>query len=62
MDYTDTRYSLNPAGEVSGILVKLNGNLIWVPLDPANTDYENIMKLVDEGKLVIQPAEEPLVV
>jgi hypothetical protein len=28
----------------------------FVPLDPANADYANIMRLVDEGKLVIEPA------
>lgn len=28
-----------------------------VPIDQGNTDYQNIMALVDEGKLVIQPAD-----
>jgi hypothetical protein len=49
-------------GQHQSIRVDINGVTSFVPLDPANTDYENIMKLVDEGKLVIQPAEEPLVV
>lgn len=46
-------------GEHVSIRVDINGLTSWVPLDPANTDYQNIMQLVAEGKLVIQPAEEP---
>ena len=30
----------------------------FVPLDPANTDYQNIMSLVESGELVIAEAEE----
>ena len=48
--------------EISCIRVEINGITSFVPLDPANTDYQNIMQLVDESKLVIEPAEEPLVV
>jgi hypothetical protein len=46
-------------GEHTGVLVVVNGASLSVPLDPANTDYQNIMKLVDEGELVIQPADQP---
>ncbi len=49
-------------GQHQSIRVDINGVTSFVPLDPANTDYENIMALVAEGKLVIEPAEEPLVV
>jgi hypothetical protein len=45
--------------EVYAISVSIDGVNSLVPLDPANTDYQNIMALVDEGKLVIQPAEDP---
>ena len=38
-------------------LIYDDGKVAGVPLDPANTDYQNIMALVAEGKLVIQPAE-----
>lgn len=44
------------------IRVDINGVTSFVPLDPANTDYQNIMKLVEDGELVIAPAEEQLVV
>lgn len=40
-----------------GIIVDINGQRSYVPLDPNNTDYQNIITLVDEGKLVIQPAD-----
>jgi hypothetical protein len=39
------------------IRVDINGVTSFVPLDPANTDYANIMQLVAEGKLTIAPAE-----
>lgn len=39
------------------IRVDINGVTSFVPLDPRNRDYQNIMTLVDEGKLVIQPAD-----
>lgn len=39
------------------IRVDINGVTSFVPLDPANTDYANIMALVAEGKLTIAPAE-----
>ena len=29
-----------------------------VPLDPANSDYAEIMKQVDAGELTIEPADE----
>jgi hypothetical protein len=34
----------------------INGVTSFVPIDPANTDYANIMQLVAEGKLTIAPA------
>ncbi len=44
-------------GKHAYICVDINGSKSWVPLDPANTDYQNIMQLVAEGKLVIAPAD-----
>ena len=35
----------------------INGVTSFVPLDPANTDYQNIMALVAAGELTIAPAE-----
>jgi len=52
--YTNAQYSGNPT---ISIRVDINGVNSFVPLDPANTDYANIMQLVAEGKLTIAPAE-----
>lgn len=57
--YTNAQYVKNIFnGQVDGIRVNINGVTSFVPLDHANTDYANIMKLVEEGKLVIAPADE----
>lgn len=57
--YTNARYVKNSiTGEVNMIRVDINGITSFVPLDPANTDYQNIMALVEAGELVIADAEE----
>jgi len=56
--YSNAQYTKDSiSDEVTGIRVDINNVTSFVPLDPANTDYANIMTLVAEGKLVIQPAE-----
>jgi hypothetical protein len=42
--------------EITGISVDINGVPWTVPICPGNTDYDNIMVLVSEGKLVIEAA------
>lgn len=54
--YTNAQW-LDQNGQHTGIRVDINGVTSFVPLDPANTDYQNIMRLVDAGELVIAPAE-----
>lgn len=44
-------------GQHACILVDINGMPSCVPLDPANTDYENMMALVAAGELTIAPAD-----
>ena len=34
-----------------------NDSILEVPLDPANTDYAEIMRQVDAGELTIQEAD-----
>lgn len=59
MEYEDVKYIANPlTGENCGISVKQNGAYVIVPLDPLNTDYQNIMALVESGELTIAPATE----
>ena len=55
--YENAQYYKGLNGEIAGIKVDIDGQTSFVPIDPANTDYQNIMQLVAEGKLVIQPAE-----
>ena len=40
-----------------GIIATINGKSWTVPLDPANTDYKEIMRQVDAGELTIEEAE-----
>jgi len=57
--YTNAQYYNNTLTGQSpaGIRCDINGVTSFVPLDPANTDYANLMQLVAEGKLTIAPAE-----
>ena len=41
-----------------GINVTIDEIVCSVPLDPANTHYAEMMKLVDAGELTIAPADE----
>lgn len=56
--YTNAQY-YNDAltGNLAGIRVDINGVTSFVPLDPANTDYTNLITLVAAGELTIAPAE-----
>jgi hypothetical protein len=38
------------------IKVEIDGILNYIPIDAMNGEYQRIMKLVEEGKLVIAPA------
>ena len=41
-----------------GIRVEFTDDTVWfVPTDPANTDYAEIMRQVDAGELTIEEAE-----
>lgn len=55
--YENAQYRKDMFGKLSNISVDVNGITSFVPLDPANTDYANIMKLVEEGKLTIAEPE-----
>jgi len=54
--YENAQWVEGYGGPIS-IRVTINGTLSWVPIDPENIDYQNIMTLVAEGKLTIAPAE-----
>jgi hypothetical protein len=54
--YTNAQYYNGSDGTLAGIRVDIYGVTSFVPLDPKNTDYANIMVLVAEGQLTIAPA------
>jgi len=57
MQYQNAKYLKDFNGNNACISVDINGVQSVVPLDPANTDYANIMRLVEVGELTIAPAE-----
>lgn len=57
MMYSNAQWIDGYPGKHTAIKVDINGVTSFVPLDPQNTDYQNIMRLVDAGELVIAPAE-----
>lgn len=60
MNITSAQYQNAPnTDELSAIKATINGVEWFVPLDPANTDYAEIMRLVEAGELTIEPADEP---
>jgi hypothetical protein len=56
--YTNAQYFKGTTGTVESIRCDINGVTSFVPIDPANTNYQDIMKLVEDNKLTISPAEE----
>jgi len=57
MNITSAQY-LEFKGEIVNIKTTIDGTEMFVPLEPANRHYAEIMRQVNEGTLVIQPAEE----
>jgi len=55
--YTNAQDYNDLSGNPAGIRVDINGVTGFVPLDPANADYANIMALVAAGELTIAPVE-----
>jgi hypothetical protein len=54
--YSNAQY-VSYLGVDTGIRVDINGLPSLVPLDPANTDYANMMALVAAGELTIAEAQ-----
>lgn len=55
--YSNAQYINGLDGNPSCIRVDISGVTSFVPLDPENTDYANLMELQKEGKIIIQPAD-----
>lgn len=54
--YENAQY-IKSYGNLTGIRVIISGDISFVPLDPANTDYQNIMRLVESNQLTIADPE-----
>ena len=58
MNITTAKYD-DPEGSGSKnvIVATIDGVESWVPNDPANTHYAEVMRLVEAGELTIEEAE-----
>jgi len=54
---TNAQYSADIEGNNTSIKATINGTEMFVPLDPANRHYAEILRQVDAGTLTIQEAE-----
>ena len=57
MQITSAQYMADMTGTNSSIRATIDGQELFVPFDPANRHYAEIMRQVEAGELVIQPAE-----
>ena len=57
MEITTAQYVADPmTGTTASIRATIEGQEMFVPLDPANGHYAEIMRQVEAGTLVIQQA------
>lgn len=56
VDITSAQY-IQVDGENDTVRATIDGQELFVPLDPANRHYSAILKAVEAGDLVIQEAE-----
>ena len=57
MNITSAKYYNNLNGNQAGVKATINGTEMFVPLDPANTDYAEILRQVAAGTLTIADAD-----
>ena len=58
MNIESAQYSVDFSGNNSSITAVIDGVTMSVPLDPANRHYAEIVKQIEAGTLVVQPADE----
>lgn len=62
MNITFAKYQNDSlTGKLSLIKATIDGVEWYVPIDPANNHYAEIIALVEAGELTIEPADEPVV-
>jgi len=52
------QYAVDFSGNNASITAVIDGVTMSVPLDPANRHYAEIVKQIEAGTLVVQPADE----
>ena len=58
MEITSAQYTTGPLSDtICGIRATIDGQEMFVPLEPANRHYTEIMRQVEAGTLTIQEAE-----
>ena len=58
MDIKNAQYIKSPIDEKSvSIKATVDGEEVWIPLNPANRHYAEILKQVKEGTLTIKDAD-----
>ena len=58
MVITNCKYTKHSLSDINtGIFCEINGDESSVPIDPANTDYAEIMRQVNAGELTIADAD-----
>ena len=57
MNITSAQYRQLVAGVNATIKAVIDGETVFVPLDPANRHYAEIMRQVEAGELTIQDAD-----
>jgi len=57
MNITTAQYTVDFDGDNSSIKATIDGQDMFVPLDPANRHYAEILKQVEAGTLAIADAE-----
>ena len=57
MNITSAQYAFGFDEQLSGIKATIDGVVCFVPLAPGNRHYDEIMRQVEAGTLVIQEAD-----
>ena len=57
MNITSAQYTAPEGALVRSIKATIDGVEVFVPLDPANADYAEILRQVKEGTLTIKDAD-----
>ena len=57
MNIENTKYTVGAEGDKNGIKSTIDGVPMYVPLDPTNRHYDEIMRQVEAGDLTIADAE-----